>query len=77
MINFFSKSYALKVIHIDGSNDQETLERSKEAKLLSSLRSDYVVEYFGSFIENLSLNLLTEYCQVNIIKDVCLERILS
>ena len=38
------------------------MEYKSEAKLLSSIKSNYVVKYFDSFIDNHNLNILMEYC---------------
>ena len=56
------KIYVIKQISLLGLTEKEILEYKSEAKLLSSIKSNYVVKYFDSFIDNHNLNILMEYC---------------
>ena len=57
-----SKIYVIKQIPLLGLTEKQITEYKSEAKLLSSIKSNYVVKYFDSFIENHNLNILMEYC---------------
>ena len=54
--------YVIKQISLLDLTEKEILEYKSEAKLLSSIKSNYVVKYFDSFIDNHNLNILMEYC---------------
>ena len=57
-----SNIYVLKQIPINNtSTNIETIKN--EAKILSSLDSEYVVKYYESFIEDNNLNIIMEYCE--------------
>ena len=56
------KVYVIKQISLLGLTEKEISEYKSEAKLLSSIKSNYVVKYFDSFIDNHYLNILMEYC---------------
>ena len=56
------KIYVIKQISLLGLTEKEIFEYKSEAKLLSSIKSNYVVKYFDSFIDNHNLNILMEYC---------------
>ena len=57
-----SKIYVLKQISLLGLTEKQIEEYKSEAKLLSSRKSNYVVKYYDSFIENHNLNIIMEYC---------------
>ena len=57
-----SKIYVLKQISLLGLTEKQIEEYKSEAKLLSSIKSNYVVKYYDSFIENHNLNIIMEYC---------------
>ena len=52
------KQYAVKVINLDEA-DLEELQM--EIKFLSSLKSPYVVEYFGWYLKEEKLHIVMEY----------------
>lgn len=53
----------LKQISLFNLRKEEVEEVNKEAKILSSLNSKYIVKYFDSWIENSTLNIIMEYCE--------------
>ena len=56
--------YVLKQIPINPNSTMSQINSVKnEAKILSSLNSKYVVQYFDSFEENNCLNIIMEYCE--------------
>ena len=57
------KAFVIKQISLLGLNDKQISEYKTEAKLLSSIKSNYVVKYYDSFIENHNLNIVMEYCE--------------
>ena len=57
-----NKIYVIKQISLLGLTEKEITEYKSEAKLLSLIKSNYVVKYYDSFIENNNLNILMEYC---------------
>ena len=57
-----NKIYVIKQVSLLGLGEKEIMEYKSEAKLLSSIKSNYVVKYFYSFIDNHNLNILMEYC---------------
>ena len=57
-----NKIYVIKQISLLGLTDKEIMDYKSEAKLLSLIKSNYVVKYYDSFIENNNLNILMEYC---------------
>ena len=54
--------YVIKQIPLIGLTYQEKNEAKLEAKILSSVRSNYIVRYYESFEENNNLNIVMEYC---------------
>ena len=59
-----NKVYVLKQIPINPNSTISQIDSVKnEAKILSSLKSNYVVEYYDSFEENNCLNIIMEYCE--------------
>ena len=57
-----SKVYVIKQISLLGLTEKQITEYKSEAKLLSLIKSNYVVKYYNSFIENNNLNIVMEYC---------------
>ena len=56
-----NKVYVLKQIPINPNSTISQIDSVKnEAKILSSLKSKYVVEYYDSFEENNCLNIIME-----------------
>ena len=53
----------MKKIDISMYSGLSIAEKIKEANLLASLDSPYIVKYVDSFIENDCLYLITEYCE--------------
>ena len=54
--------YVIKQIPLLGLSHQQKNEAKSEVKILSSVRSNYIVKYFESFEENNYLNIVMEYC---------------
>ena len=54
--------YVIKQIPLLGLSHQQKNEAKSESKILSSVRSNYIVRYFESFEENNYLNIVMEYC---------------
>ena len=54
--------YVIKQISLNGLNEQQINQVKTEAKLLSLIKSNYVVKYYESFLENEDLNIVMEYC---------------
>ena len=54
--------YVIKQISLLGLSNQQKNEAKLEAKILSSVRSNYIVRYYESFEENNYLNIVMEYC---------------
>ena len=54
--------YVIKQISLLGLTYQQKNEAKLEAKILSSVRSNYIVRYYESFEENNYLNIVMEYC---------------
>ena len=54
--------YVIKQICLNGLNEQQINQVKTEAKLLSLIKSNYVVRYYESFLENQDLNIVMEYC---------------
>ena len=46
-----NKIYVIKQISLLGLTDKEIMDYKSEAKLLSLIKSNYVVKYYDSFIE--------------------------
>jgi len=44
-------------------NKKEIEEVRNEAKILSSITSEFIVKYYASFLENNTLNIVMEYCE--------------
>ena len=57
-----NKYYVIKQISLLGLCEQQINEYKSEASLLSSIKSDYVVKYYDSFVEKNYLNIIMEYC---------------
>ena len=54
--------YAIKRILLKGTNNEEIKAIQNEAKILSSINSEYIVKYYDSFSDNESFNIVMEYC---------------
>ena len=54
--------YVIKQIPLLGLSHQQKNEAKSEARILSSIRSNYIVRYYESFEENNYLNIVMEYC---------------
>ena len=60
---YTSKLYVIKQISLLGLTEKQITENKSEAKLLSQIKSNYVVKYYDSFIDNNNLNIVMEYCE--------------
>jgi len=54
--------YVIKQISLNGLTDFQINQVKTEAKILSLIKSNYVVKYYDSFFENEDLNIVMEYC---------------
>ena len=54
--------YVIKQIPLVGLTLQQINDAKLEAKILSSVRSNYIVRYYESFEEENNLNIVMEYC---------------
>ena len=54
--------YVIKQISLNGLTDFQINQVKTEAKILSLIKSNYVVKYYDSFLENGDLNIVMEYC---------------
>ena len=54
--------YVIKQIPLTGLAEKQISEVKLEAKILSSIKSKYVVKYYDSFEEKNNLNIVMEYC---------------
>jgi serine/threonine protein kinase len=59
--NFFSKSKAMKKLN----GDCRLISESNEIKLLRRLHHENIIKYFEDFIDNRSLYIIFENCEVN------------
>ena len=60
---YTSKFYVIKQISLLGLTEKQITENKSEAKLLSQIKSNYVVKYYDSFIDNNNLYIVMEYCE--------------
>ena len=54
--------YVIKQVPLFGLSPEQINDVKLEAKILSSVKSIYIVRYFDSFEENCYLNIVMEYC---------------
>ena len=54
--------YVIKQISLNGLTEVQINQVKTEAKLLSLIKSNYVVKYYESFLEGEDLNIVMEYC---------------
>ena len=54
--------YVIKQISLFGMNQKEKNDATSEAKILSSIKSNYVVKYYDSFEIDGNLNIVMEFC---------------
>lgn len=54
--------YVIKQVPLFGLSPEQINDVKLEAKILSSVKSIYIVRYFDSFEENSYLNIVMEYC---------------
>ena len=57
-----NKIFVIKQISLLGLSEQQKNEYKLEARILSSIKSNYVVKYYDSFEEKNNLNIVMEYC---------------
>ena len=62
-------SYVIKQIPLLGLSEKQIDEVKLEAKILSSIKSKYVVKYYDSFQEKNKLNIVMEYCDSGDLND--------
>ena len=60
--NNTNEIYVIKQIPLNCLSQKEIDEVRQEAKILSSINSDFVVKYYDSFEENNKINIVMEYC---------------
>ena len=66
--------YALKQISLEGLSPKEISEVNQEIKILSSIKSDFVVKYYNSFEEKNIINIIMEYCDGGDLNDFLKEK---
>ena len=54
--------YVIKQISLIGLTDIQINQVCSEAKILSLIKSKYIVKYYESFLEDDNLNIVMEYC---------------
>ena len=54
--------YVIKQVPLFGLSEKQITDVKLEAKILSSVKSIYIVRYYDSFEENNYLNIVMEYC---------------
>ena len=54
--------YVIKQISLEGLTDFQINQVYSEVKILSLIKSKYVVKYYESFLEENNLNIVMEYC---------------
>ena len=54
--------YVIKKRYLKLATDDKIKEIKNEANILSKLRSENIVKYYGSFLDNDSFNIIMEYC---------------
>ena len=58
-----NKNYVLKNIPLETATKEEIKYFQNEAKILSSLNSNYIVKFYESFTYNNTFNIIMEFCQ--------------
>ena len=66
--------YVIKQIALRGLSQKEIDEVRQEAKILSSINSDFVVKYYDSFEENDNINIVMEYCDEGDLNDFIIKK---
>ena len=69
-----NQSYVIKQIPLEDLSPSEKEEVKTEAKLLSQIKSDFVVKYYESFEENNFLNIVMEYCELGDLEHLLKQR---
>ena len=54
--------YVIKQISLNGLNEEQKNQVHSEARILSLIKSNYVVKYYESFLLNNDLNIVMDYC---------------
>ena len=66
--------YVIKQIALRGLSQKEIDEVRQEAKILSSINSDFVAKYYDSFEENDNINIVMEYCDEGDLNDFIIKK---
>ena len=66
--------YVIKQIPLAGLTSAEKEEVEQEAKILSSINSDFVVKYYDSFKEKNNINIVMEYCDGGDLNDFIIKK---
>ena len=69
-----SDIYVIKQISLEGLTEKEKEEVKQEAFILSSIKSDFVVKYYDSFLDNDNINIVMEYCDGGDLNEFLLEK---
>ena len=69
-----SDIYVIKQISLEGLTEKEKEEVKQEAFILSSIKSDFVVKYYDSFLDNDNINIVMEYCDGGDLNEFILEK---
>ena len=57
-----NETFVIKQISLFSLTEKQINDVKLEAKILSSIKSNFVVKYYDSFEENNNLNIVMEYC---------------
>ena len=57
-----NKIFVIKQVSLLGVLEEQKKEYKSEAKILNSIKSNYVVKYYDSFEDSNNLNIVMEYC---------------
>ena len=71
---YTNEIYVIKQIALRGLSQKEIDEVRQEAKILSSINSDFVVKYYDSFEENDNINIVMEYCDEGDLNDFIIKK---
>ena len=64
-----NESYAIKRISVEGKTEEEIKKLKKEATILKAINSAYVVKCYDSFVEDLYLYIVLQYCSHGTLRD--------
>ena len=68
-----NKFYVLKEILLSNLSKKEIELMLNESKILSTIKNDHIVKYYGSYQVNNTINLIMEFCEGSDLKKFILE----